>query len=176
MAKKQSIDVAGSVCLPDSVHVGRHPKEQTLEKLKELMKEESKMVRGVFQCFETPGATQKITYKKYPTPAEMRKRGTDGGVEPFSKTMTDGQEYEIPLYVARFLNGTDVSACAMDKNHPNNHYVGTCSFNVHGFKMAGESLAPSQGGDAGIPVPIVGVVKRTRRYGFQSLEFAHGAV
>ena len=30
-------------------------------------------------------------------------------------------------------------------------------------------------GQDGIPVPIVGISKKVKRYGFQSLEFAHGA-
>lgn len=178
MAKK--IDVSGSVTPIDATpYVSKGKKELTNEKLKELMKEEGKLVRGVFQCFENPGAKQKITYKKYPTPAEMRKRGGEGGLEPFSKEMIDGCEYEIPLYVARFLNGTDVTAGALGDSKTSS-MIGTCSYNIHGFKSQGEALAPSVlgfggGGESGIPVPLVGVTKRVKRYGFQSLEFAHGA-
>ena len=180
MAKKSDLNIAESVTVTDVPHISKSAKEAAQEKLMKLMQEESKMVRGLFQCFENPGATQKITYKKYPTPADMRKRGLSGGVEPFSKTMTDGQEYEIPLYVARFLNGTDVSAGALGDNSTRNINIGTCSYSVHGFKFAGDSPAPSAlgmgaNGEGGIPVPIVGVSKRVKRYGFQSLEFA-GAV
>ena len=173
MTKKIEIDVASSV-LPtvEIPHLSKSAKELANKKLIDLMKEEGKIVRGTFQCFENPGATQKITYKKYPTPAEMRKRGSEGGLEPFSKTMTDGQAYEIPLYVARFLNGTDVSVGAMDPQHNTNHQIGTCSYSIHGFKYQGEKPGESQLGNDGIPVPIVGVTKRVKRYGFQSMEFA----
>lgn len=163
----------------DTPHISKSTKELANKKLKELMQEEGKLVRGIFQCFESPGGTQRITYKKYPTPAEMRKRGGEGGLEPFSKVMTDGMEYEIPLYVARFLNGTDVTVGAMGDEKPRSTQIGTCAYNIHGFKSTGDQLAPSAlgtgiDGSSGIPVPIVGVMKKVRRYGFQSLEFAHG--
>ena len=178
MSKK--VDMSNSVTPAlDVPHISQSRKELANKKLKELMAEEGKLVRGIFQCFENPGATQKITYKKYPTPSEMRKRGGEGGLEPFTKTMTDGQEYEIPLYVARFLNGSDVMAGALG-DLPKQTNIGTCSYAVHGFKSSGPELAPSMlgfggAGESGIPVPIIGITKRIKRYGFQSLEFAHGA-
>jgi hypothetical protein len=178
MAKK--IDVAESITPSVEVpHVSKHIKEIAAEKLQSLMQEEGRLVKGLFQNFENPGCTQKITYKKYPTAAEMRKRGQPGGLEPFAKSMTDGQEYEIPLYVARFLNGTDVSADCLNEGKKSK-YIGTCSYPVHGFKSVNDQLAP--GYDSMIPgvgaatiVPIVGVVNTKKRFGFQSLEFA-GAV
>lgn len=158
----------------ETPHVSKSKTELTNKKLHELMKEEGRLVRGTFQCFESPGSTQKITYKKYPTPAEMRKRGGEGGLEPFSKEMTDGYEYEIPLYVARFLNGTDVTAGLMG-DLKKNPIIGTCSYGLHGFMVHGDNLPGSQL-DGGIPVPVAGITRRVKRYGFQSLEFAHGEV
>ena len=157
----------------ETPHLSQSTKELTNKKLHELMKEEGRLVRGTFQCFESPGSTQKITYKKYPTPADMRKRGAEGGLEPFSKEMTDGYEYEIPLYVARFLNGTDVTAGLMG-DAKKNTLIGSCSYALHGFIAHGDNLPASQL-NAGIPVPIAGITRRVKRYGFQSLEFAHGA-
>jgi len=179
MAKKLEISESISPAA-DIPHISKPAKEIALEKLQKFMQEESKLVRGIFQCFENPGATQKITYKKYPTPAEMRKRGGTGGVEPFSKSMTDGQEYEIPLYVARFLNGTDVTAGAVAEHGTGNKNIGTCAYSIHGFKYSGNNPPPCElgtgaGNEIGIPVPIVGVSKRVKRYGFQSLEFESGA-
>lgn len=180
MAKK--VDISESITpAVGSMNISRANKELTNEKLKELMKEEGKLVKGIFQSFENPGATEKITYKKYPTPAEMRKRGSDGGLPPFEKWMTDGQEYEVPLYVARFLNGVDISAGALGETAVKNTIIGTCSYVVHGFKFSGDQPAPSQmgmgpEGQTGIPVPIIGVAKRKKRYGFQSMEFAAGAM
>ena len=81
-------------------------------KLETYMKEEMRTVKGIFQFFECPGMSAKITVKKYP-----------GHI--FEKEMTDGKEYEIPLYVARFLNGIDVTAEAIGGK------LNTCGYPVH---------------------------------------------
>lgn len=149
-----------------NIHISKETKEAAKSKLKELIQSETRLVRGIFQCFETPGATVPITVIKYP------------GVKPFKQALTDGYTYEIPLYVARFLNGIDVSAGALGDANTRNTNIGTCSYTVHGFKSAGAGdLAPSamgQGpdGQGGIPVPIVGPMSRKKRFGFQSMEFA----
>lgn len=137
----------------EAPHIVKSGKELAKEKLKKFIEEETKIVKGRFRCFETPGSIQKISVLKYP------------GVPMFQKEMIDGEVYDVPLYVARFLNGTDVTAGAIDGK------VHTCSYPIHGFKMHGNELTPSAIGDNGIPVPIIGVVKRNRRYGFESLEF-----
>lgn len=142
--------------------ITKSDKERAKVKLAELIAEETKVVRGMFQCFETPGATVKIVVRKYP------------GIPHFEKTMTDGETYDIPLYVARHLNGIDASAgAAGDVKNPN---IGTCSYPVHGFKWKNEAppsqLGAGPSGEGGIPVPIVGIAKRVKRFGFQSMEFA----
>lgn len=140
-------------------NITKDRKELAKEKLKELIAEETKLVKGIFQCFETPGSTTRITYRKYP------------GIEMFSRVMTDGETYEIPLYVARHLNGQDVSAGACGDPNLKNSAIGSCSYVVHGFKMQNRDALPSANMDGGMAVPIVGVHKRVKRYGFQSLEF-----
>ncbi len=155
----------------ESVHVSKTSNQATREILERFMKEESRLVKGRFRCFETPGSTTRIQHKKYPTTPEMLKRGGTFGVDMFDKTMTDGEVYEIPLYAARWLNGVDVTAKELDGK------IGSCSYVTHGFKWSpGQPMPTSaQGngpdGQGGIPVPIIGVGKRTRRYGFESLEF-----
>lgn len=146
-----------------SLNLARPTKETTDLKLRELIAEETRMVRGIFQCFENPGETVKICVKKYPERL---------GVPKFEKVMTDGQEYEVPLYVARHLNGIDISAGALAPADSGNKQIGTCSYVVHGFKWPKDQAAPTGRSDQGIPVPIVGIQKRVKRYGFQSLEFA----
>lgn len=137
----------------------------TKEKLQSIMREESRLVKGIFQCFETPGSTTKICVHKFPTPE-------NGGIPPFEKVMTDGETYEVPLYVARFLNGVDVTAGALGDANNRNVNIGTCSYAIHGFKWKGD-MPPASGQDAmGTPIPLIGVAKRVKRYGFQSLEFA----
>ncbi len=168
-APKAKLDIASSVLPTDAPHVSKTQKEMARAKLEELMKQETRLVKGRFQCFETPGATVKVTVKKYKE------------VPVFEKEMTDGYQYEIPLYVARHLNGYDMTAgAAADpaEGKFGNSNIGTCSYPKHGFVMpsADAPLNPSMiggipGGASGIPVPIVGIERRVRRYGFQSLEF-----
>ena len=141
--------------------VGTNVKELAKERLRKFIEEERRLVKGIFQCFESPGSTQKIVVRKY------------SGIPMFEKTMTDGEIYEIPLYVARHLNGVDVTAGALSELAEKNINIGTCSYPVNGFKWNPGAPAPSSAlGDGGVPVPIVGVVKRVKRYGFQSMEFA----
>lgn len=136
-----------------------HKKQEAADRLQKLVAEETKLVKGRFRCFESPGAAQTICVKKYKN------------VPLFKKEMVDGGTYEIPLYVARFLNGVD--AVARDINGE----VGSCSYPIHGFKwdkggpMPTSALGAGPAGEMGVPVPLIGVAKRVRRYGFESLEF-----
>lgn len=167
-SKKLNISesIAATVEAP---HVSKSQKDIAKEKLHQLMKEESRLVKGRFQCFETPGASVKITIQKYPTPKQ-------GGIPHFEKTMTDGQMYEVPLYVARHLNGIDATRGAASNEQKLDPNIGTCSYAVHGFKMTSTLPPPSAegygpSGESGIPVPIIGIAKRVQRFGFQSTDF-----
>lgn len=142
-----------------TVHITKEAKELAKDKLKELIQQETKMVRGIFQNLECPGGAATITVQKYP------------GVPKFTKTMTDGAEYEIPLYVARFLNGVDISAGALGDPNKKDTKIGTCSYPVHGFLSKGDSLVKSDYNPE-IAVPIVGQISRKRRYGFIQADFA----
>ena len=134
------------------------PKEGISAELKKFMEEESKLVTGRFKNYETPGGMLPFTGGKYP------------GQPVYSHEFYDGETYEVPLWVARWLNGTDVTAKAI------NGKIGSCSYAIHGFKWdAGTSAPESSVGMGGVPVPIVGVAKRKQRYGFESLEFDTGA-
>lgn len=158
MSKK--LNISESVTPHDfsEIHISKPPKELVKDKIRKFIEEETRTVKGIFQFFESPGGSTKIVVSKYP------------GVPRFEKVMTDGCEYEVPLYVARHLNGIDVTASAL------NGKIGTCSYPVHGFAMSDGNLKPSSLGEApgfsGVPVPIVTIQKRVRRFGFQSLEFA----
>lgn len=156
MTKLKEVEKTEEV--PVNILIPKSTKELAQEALKKFIVEETKMVKGRFRCFENPGASQRIQVRKYP------------GVPMFDRVMTDGEMYEVPLYVARHLNGIDVTARAVDGK------IFTCSYPIHGFKFSGNEIPRSQegfgpSGEGGIPVPIIGVSKRIRRYGFESLEF-----
>lgn len=168
MSKKLNVSESVTPAV-EAPYISKTAKELAKERLKELIREETRLVKGIFQNFESPGATVPISVSKYP------------GIPMFRKEMTDGYEYEIPLYVARFLNGIDASAGAAAEKNKSIQAIGTCSYAVHGFKYQGGDLPASQsgsvpGGPQGIPVPIVGISKRVRRFGFQSMEFGGVAV
>jgi len=130
-------------------------KELNKEKLQRFIDAETKTVKGRFRMLETPGGNQRIQVRKYPR------------IPMFDKVMKDGEMYEIPLYVARFLNGIDATAEAVGGK------IGTCSYPVHGFKWNPlEAMPnPAPGSEQGIPVPVAGITKRVRRYAFESAEF-----
>lgn len=129
-------------------------KQLAKEKINKLMVEESRLVKGRFRNFESPGAPQRIIVRKYL------------GIPVFDKIMEDQKMYEIPLYVARHLNGIDVSAKACGGK------IHTCAWPTHSFQWENDKPMPgSRMDDQGIPVPIIGVQKWNRRYGFESLEF-----
>lgn len=161
----KKLNTEDGVSVVEAPVIARGGKEAAKAKLNEFIKEETRVVKGIFQCFETPGASVEIYVKKYP------------GIAPFRKVMNDGEAYEVPLYVARHLNGTDVTAGALGDASNKNPNIGSCSYPVHGFIWKpGEEAPRNHSGDAGIPVPIVGVAKRVKRFGFQSLEFAASEV
>lgn len=119
-------------------------KSAARDKLQKFYKEEMRLVKGLFQNFETPGGSLRLQVRKYKE-------------HFFDKVMEDGQEYEVPLYVARHLNGIDATAEAIDGK------VGTCSYPVSSYLMDASGT------------PIISHAKRKKRFGFQSLEFAASA-
>ena len=140
-------------------------KEQTVvpapkisSELEKFMKEESRLVKGRFRNYEVKGGSLPFQAKKYPN-------------QPvYKQDFQDGEVYDVPLWVARWLNGVDAVAKGL------NGKIGSCSYPVHGFKWdAGASTPGSVPGQGGTPVPIVGIAKRVQRYGFESLEFDSGA-
>ena len=141
------------------VYVNDEVKNTAKKKLEEIIRSEIRMVKGQFKCLESPGTCTKIVIRKYP------------GIPPFVKTMEDGKTYEVPLYVARYLNGFDVSANALNPvtGSENLHF---CQYPVHTYKHTG-------------PMPIVNLddpyahvvpKKWQQRYAFLSLDFGMGMV
>ena len=134
--------------------VSKSKKDLAMDKMRPFIEEETKLVKGRFRNYETPGGHASVFCSKYP------------GVEPFKKTMFDGEVYEVPLYVARFLNGVDVTAKGCDEK------INTCAYPVHAYKH--DRNAPMVRSDQDVSGNIIlpdTLKKWTRRYGFESLEF-----
>lgn len=154
----KNLNIAESVTV-DKVSAPKQDKSlSNRDRLQKFIEEERKLVKGRFRCYETPGSRQKIQQRKYKE------------LPMFDKWMTDGEVYEVPLWVARWLNGIDVTA------HAINGQVNSCSYPIHGFKMQhADDLRSGQEAltEGGITiVPKENIVKRERRYGFESLEFS----
>lgn len=91
-------------------------KQAARDKLARIQEEDMKMVKGVFQNFETPGGSLPLQIRKY--------KG-----HFFNQVLEDGKEYSVPLYVARHLNGFDAIATHIDGK------VGTCSYPISSYLM-----------------------------------------
>jgi hypothetical protein len=140
---------------PEKGEVLGKPKGGINPKLEKFIKEECKMVKGRFKNYEVPGGGLPFEAGKYP------------GQPLFKCNFQDGEVYEVPLWVARHLNGIDVTADALGGK------IGSCSYPIHGFKWEGGKPAPeSVLGAGGSPIPATVVSKRKQRFGFEPLDFS----
>lgn len=131
-------------------------KELSRQKLNKLIEEESRLVKGRFRHHETPGGLLRVQIRKYPS------------IPSFDKVLVDGQVYEIPIYVARHLNGIDKSCPG---GGAESH---TCSYPVHEFLWTGDGRGPAPSNkldDNGVPMPAQTTQKWIRRFSFESMEF-----
>lgn len=116
-------------------------KSSSRDRLQKLMKEESRMVQGTFRFHECPGASLKVPMKKY-----------KGKV--YNVDLQDGEMATIPLWVARWINGYDASAQALDGK------IHSCGYPIHSNaidRVSGRSIIQ------------IGQVRR--RMAFESNEF-----
>lgn len=157
MTKKESSTYEPVFSTGSVTTVSAEDRSAAKQKLARLMKEEMKLVKGIFKNFECPGASQRIQVRKYKE-------------HFFDKVMQDGFEYEVPLYIARHLNGIDATA-----EHVNGK-IHSCCYPIHGFMASDDAhLAESQEGAGGVPVPVAKPVQWKARFGFQSTEFGSAA-
>lgn len=106
------------------------------------MEEESRKVTGIFRFHECPGGAVTVPMKKYP------------GQSVINFSFKDGEEYTVPLWVARWLNGYD--ACAGELKGK----INSCAYPIH------ENAVDRDTGR-----PLVQVNQFRRRMGFESNEF-----
>lgn len=116
-------------------------KEEGKKRLAKLQEEECRTVKGRFIFHECPGGTSHIVCKKFKD------------VPEFNKVMQDNQEYEIPLWVARWLNGYDRMAEDLGG------LVNSCAYPVHKYAQDPQGAAR------------IDVGQWRRRYSFQSMDF-----
>ena len=84
----QDINVGKKVQLSDT------KKEETKTLLAKKHKEDSKLVKGVFNNLEAPGGSLEFTFRMYPQ-------------DPVRKyILEDGGTYELPICVAKHINNT----------------------------------------------------------------------
>lgn len=110
-------------------------------RMEKIKKEELHNVKGKFIFHECPGGSVRICQKKYKD------------VPMFDKVLQDGQMYEIPLWVARYLNGYDKLAGAV------NGLINSCGYPVN------EWAQDSHGAKR------IDVGQWKRRMSFQSMDF-----
>lgn len=156
-------DLSNSVTPTGPTKILRAEEAKIPDYLREEAQKELKLVKGRFRLYEKgrEGGSEKVTFRKYPA-----------AICPmFIKTMRDGEVYEIPLYAARFINGYDSCAKAI------NGKINSCGVAKHGFKMShpddlkrGELMA-SESGETVAP-SFTDVSHYERRMGFESLEFS----
>lgn len=121
-----------------------------------LVKRGKQLVKGRFRYHEVPGGTTVVDCSKHPELGD------------FKMSMTDGQIYEIPLWVAQYLNGIDEWAGAVHGN--GNAETHSCATPKHGFRFQDRPPECVQVGSQ--ILPIVSVVGWDQRMSFEPLDFS----
>lgn len=116
-------------------------KEEAKKRLEKLEKEESQLVKGRFIFHECPGGSVHIACKKFKNQPE------------FNRVLEDNKEYEIPLWVARHLNGYDKAAEDLGG------LINSCAYPIHAYAQDTQGKAR------------IDVGQWRRRFSFQSLDF-----
>jgi hypothetical protein len=117
------------------------------------MKEDLKMVEGVFRNHICPGASETVQLRKYPG-------------HFYNRVLKDGCRYRVPKYVAQHLNGIDRVA---DKIGGLTH---TCSKVNCAWQLGKDgSLPASEDDGSGNLQPVKKIESWTRNWSFDSLEF-----
>ena len=67
-------------------------RKMTAEENRKQRDSDHKIVKGIFRCYEPRGGSFTFSFKKYK------------GDQTITKTMVDGETYEVPLMIAKHLN------------------------------------------------------------------------
>jgi hypothetical protein len=109
-------------------------KEDLKKKIQRQKEIDSQKVKGVFRYYEMPGGTLAFSYKAYKD------------IDIANYELVDGQQYEIPLGVAKHLNNNGW--------YPEYEYI------------KGEQFIGGYGVSGGMRI-----AKKKHRYGFSGLDF-----
>jgi len=123
---KLAKDIIGSITPTQAPNLVRPEKEQIKAKLEEIIAKDTKIVKGTFVYEEYPGS-----HFHFKLPAKYK------GVS-FDKDMQDGQVYEIPKWVADWINGRDESKDAFNPNA--NKVTHSCQVPKNKFQVGKDEL------------------------------------
>lgn len=70
----------------------RNVRKTSDEEMRQMMKNDHKIVKGIFRCYEPRGGSMTFSFRKYK------------GDDVLKYTLVDGDIYELPLMVAKHLN------------------------------------------------------------------------
>ena len=106
MAKRESVPVINTPSIASSLStaVMTH-REQKTNEICSMKPDNDPIVHGIFENVETPGLTLKFSFRAYAGPIKKYE-------------MKHGEEYDVPLSVAKHLNSCTqkIHANLMDKN------------------------------------------------------------
>ena len=70
----------------------KNTRKITPDEMRKEREKDHKLVKGIFRCYEPRGGSFTFSFKKYK------------GDKVETKTLVDGQTYELPLMIAKHLN------------------------------------------------------------------------
>lgn len=101
--------------IADRVKLTDPAREDLQKKIEKNKEEDLRMVRGIFKNLECPNGSVRFSQRKYK------------GEQVREYVMWDGREYEVPLYVAKYLNNNcayPVHAASLDADGKPSETVG----------------------------------------------------
>ena len=125
---KSGKDLTGNVTPIETPSLLRPEKEVIKQKLEEIIEKDKRLVKGTFVYEEFPGSAFTFKNTKY--------KGVSCNI-----TMADGQVYEIPKWLADFINGKDASKDVFNENA--DRTTNTCAVPINYYKTgANDPLKP----------------------------------
>ena len=116
---KLAKDTISNITPIESPNLVRADKEVARQKLEEIIEKDKRIVKGTFVYEEFPGSSFRFKNTKY--------KGVSCDI-----TMADGGVYDIPRWLADFINGKDESKDALNPNA--DRTTNTCAVPTNYYK------------------------------------------